>query len=151
MQGDSGETKIERVARDEVVAVLELTFPLEPSLPFAEFKLAGERISAAFDTGNQTSIHVEGEARDRLLESGAIAVCGNGAWYGQSTPRRRTYETRTLAAGDTALAPVRNIGLFPHPPGTPKGAPEIVLGYQFLKNYVTVWNFEKKTLKLVSR
>ena len=151
LQGDSGETKIERVARDEVVAVLELTFPLEPSLPFAEFKLAGETISAAFDTGNQTSIHVEGEARDRLLKSGAIAVCGNGAWYGQSTPRRRTYETRTLAAGDTALAPVRNIGLFPHPPGTPKGAPEIVLGYQFLKSYVTVWNFEKKTLKLVSR
>ena len=151
LQGDGGETKVERVARDEVVAVLELTFPSQASMPLTEFKLAGETIRAAFDTGNQTSMHFGDEARDRLLEFGAIAVCGNGAWYGQSTPGLRTYEIRTLAAGDTALVPVRNIGLYPHPPGTPKGAPEFSLGYQFLKSYVTVWNFEKKTLTLLPR
>jgi hypothetical protein len=101
-------------------------------------------VTAVFDTGNPGSLSLSASTRDELMRAGLLQLTEVNHAYGSYGPFRRA-DVAGLRHAGIALVDQRNLAF------TEAGMDRIGLGYQFLKDYVSVWDYHGRTLTLLRR
>ena len=137
---------------DEIVAELDFLTPLLPNMPYVNFQCKGLQIKAIFDTGNQGFLHLKNKKLKTYTESQLLNENQLNGVYGQPG-EIISYTIDDLEYNGIELEPIKNLsnseaGAMPI---TDETDFDLGLGYQFLKNYRSVWNFETQKIVLLKR
>lgn len=126
-----------------LVAILHFTPKgVDGKMPEVEMRIGKETLNVFFDTGSQGALELTETMKNRLEDQGKLSLSLSQYLYG-------TYETH-LRASLTGLSydaknlqEARNLSF---KIGTQN---RVGLGYHFLKNYVSVWDYKHSTLTLL--
>lgn len=128
-----------------VVATLPFTpTGVDGKMPEVDIRIGDETITARFDTGNLGTLELTEAMQARLESQGRLHISASPYTYG-------AYEARRVAS----LNGLSHLGQALHDVGALSftSAPHnrVGLGYQFLRQYVTVWDYRARTLTLLAR
>lgn len=113
-----------------------------PNLPFINFNLyENKSIKAFFDTGNQGNITITDSFFSELKERNILSEYNKDNWYGQKLEGNISCTINNLFYNNFSFT-IRNIDV------KFGSSNEIGLGYSFLKDYISTWDFKKKTITL---
>ncbi len=130
--GENGDPVVRHVNPDEVVATLTFRTEREQQVPLVTFAVDGEQIEASFDCGSPGGLSLTAETRQALETSGRLQ-----STEGAHTLSGLTYDGITLSIEFPRLA---------------EGVTNTMsLGYSFLREYRSVWNYRKHTVTLLRR
>ena len=126
-----------------LVAVIPFTSTDEDSRkPMFDLTLGSETLHGFWDTGNLGDLHLTAEAQENLTTAGLLTLETSDFWYG--SPARQTFANITgLSLDSRPLADIQHLSYTLGDDNT------LGMGYQFLKHYITVWNYQDQTLALV--
>ena len=134
---------------ETVLAALSFTTRRRPNSPLVAVKLGGETFLATFDTGQSGSLEMDDVLRDSLITAGSLTALPGKDEDGQVVYRVNDLE---LTPGVHVRLPAMVINT----PGSPSdkglGITErsvIHLGFQFLSQFKTVWDWANRTLYLL--
>jgi hypothetical protein len=133
------------VLPNEVVTTFQFTTTNAKQIPIVALNIGLNPIEAHFDTGNQGNISLNKSTFSSLLQQGILSNEQQGNRYGEALDDLKTYTIDRIHYAQTPLLPVKNLSF--------KESDENILGfgYQFLKNYISIWNFQKKTITLLQK
>lgn len=130
---------------DDIIATLDFV-PTNDNgnIPQVNFTIQDEAIAGIFDTGDHGTLTLTTAMKTRLEQMGRLSCAEADFLYGVYEPYTRC-SLRGLQYGEHSLADLHNLHL--------KIGEEnqLVLGYQFLKNYVSAWNYSNRTITLLKR
>lgn len=132
------------LAGEELVAALPFGLRKLPHIPVMAASVGDLRVAAAFDTGAYGMLCIDQQGMQRLLASGVLKPSGQDG----------RYDLSGLAIGATALPDLKDIYVLTSgfPAAGPTGLDDpavLVLGYAFLRNYKTVWDYREQKLYLL--
>ena len=116
----------------------------EITTPELAMRLGGYPVTAFFDTGNPGSLELTRSTREALQHKGLLQLTDVDHVYGSYQAFRRA-EVSGLRHADMTLVDLRNLSF------TEAKVDRIGLGYQFLKHYISVWDYQGRTLTLLRR
>lgn len=116
----------------------------EGNLPAVEFTIGGEPILGVFDTGDHGTLALTETLKTQLEREGHLVTDSQDFLYGTYEPYEQA-SLKHLTYGDQPLADMHNLRL------EVGDENRLMLGYQFLKNYVTAWNYQNRTITLLKR
>ena len=129
--GENGDPVVRHVNPDEVVATLTFRTDTE-QVPLVTFAVDGVQIEASFDCGSPGGLSLMAETRQALESSGRLqstegahtlsGLTYNGITLSVEFPRVAEGETNTMS-----------------------------MGYSFLREYRSVWNYRRHTITLLRR
>jgi hypothetical protein len=130
---------------EQVVAALPFELRKLPNQPVMHIKIGSIDFAAAFDTGQYGSVYADRGTLDRLKKDGLV------------TPDKDDGEKFTVTGihfdnGLAATIPAVGVRTEPFAAAKPIGLTEkniLTVGYGFLKQYKTVWDFKRKTIYLL--
>ena len=125
----SGDALISHVEPQDVVAKLALEYQGK-GLPSVALMVEGVAIEGRFDTGTQGTLTLTATARDALEKAGRLRPSGQG------------YVIEGLICQGVTLS-------FDTPALQTGARNSMLLGYNLLRHYRSVWNFQQKTLTLL--
>lgn len=130
---------------DRVVATLNF-IPTndEGNIPAVQFTIGNAPILGVFDTGDHGTLTLTKRLKTRLEQQGYLITDHQDFLYGTYEPYVRA-SLKGLKYGDKSLVEIHNLRLEIGEEN------RLMLGYQFLKNYVTAWNYQDQTIKLLMR
>ncbi|MDP6386502.1 MAG: hypothetical protein QGI93_09940 [Planctomycetota bacterium] len=129
--GENGDPVVRHVNPDEVVVTL--TFRTETEqVPLVTFAVDGAQIEASFDCGSPGGLSLMTETRRALETSGRLQ-----STEGAHTLSGLTYDGISLSVG--------------FPRVTEGTTNTMSLGYSFLREYRSVWNYRNHTITLLRR
>lgn len=132
---------------DKNEMVTTLNFKVDPDmmqLPIVEFTVDGMAIEGTFDTGAQGKISLTKELKDQFIKKGHLIPVKNAHWYGQESVEQDIYILRNLKYKDIVLHDI-------YLKVSEGESNTLSLGYQFLKNYTSIWNFKDNSIILLDR
>ncbi|MGC4043184.1 MAG: hypothetical protein QM758_05225 [Armatimonas sp.] len=134
---------------EKVIAVLPFETRKLPNHPLLHVKVGDQDILAAFDTGQMGTVTMSKTMQETLASRKLLTML---------TEKRCRIDGILLTGdrGESITASVENVPLFdkPGPAAGPMGTPEaniLSLGYAFLKQYKTVWDYPDKKIYLLKR
>lgn len=130
--------------KDSIIVTLHFTSKEDGRMPEVEFSMGDEKITGKFDTGSQGWLKLTERMKAQLEDAGYLSIDKMDYLYGTYEP----YQSCTLKGlryGNQAFADIHNLKL------EISENNEIGLGYQFLKQYVTAWNYADKTILLLKK
>lgn len=142
---DQDEAALARVIDPaRVVATLHFTpTGVGGKMPEVDMRIGDARITAFFDTGNLGSLALT-ESMQRTLESqGRLTLTASPYTFGAYASQVRA-TLRGLGHGEQVFPEIRNLSF------TTGKHNRVGLGYHFLKNYISVWDYRRQTLTLLS-
>jgi hypothetical protein len=114
----------------------------EGNYPEVTFTAAnGRKIQAYFDTGSQGVMKLSKSLFSELSAENLLEVYSTGFCYGYAIAGFQTWLIRDLSYGNVVFD-------LKHLAYTPGEENKISLGYSFLKNYISVWDFKNKVIRL---
>ena len=113
----------------------------EINIPEVVVQICGQNIPAFFDTGSQGGIRISERQKDSLLLKNCINET-KGIHYGLKKDSITTIQFHNISIQENNFGRLNNLLLT-------KGDSQLTLGYSFLKNYISVWNYKKKTIQLI--
>lgn len=137
---------------DDIVVELNFSTPFMPNIPYVDFVCNGKKITANFDTGNQGNLNLSKNKIKEFVKSGIINEIQSNGVYGQSAKVTK-YTIDDLNYNSVKLDKIKSMmnnkesGI----PNTKESKFDVGVGYQFLKNYRSIWNFSTKKIILLSR
>ncbi len=134
---------------ETVVAAIPFETPILPNDPVLTAKIGDTDFDTVLDTGQNGNVFADAHTLERLEASGALkAVAGEDGLVDIDAMRFRTGPVIHLAK--VATHPIADSTPFAAAIGL--GSPPIMsLGYVFLKQYKTVWDYPNKTIYLLKR
>jgi hypothetical protein len=130
---------------DRILATLNFVPTDEKgNMPGVELTIGDRAIAGVFDTGDHGTLELTAATQKALVEAGYLTVEPADYLYGTYEPYTRCRLTG-LQYGDQTLADLHNLRLITGEEN------RLMLGYQFLKNYVTAWNYQNQTITLLKR
>ena len=126
-----------------VVTTLAFTpVGVDGKMPELELQIGDETITTFFDTGSHGTLELTEPMKKALEERGYLKLAASEHTYG-------TYQTHTrvtlqgLRHGAQMLHDARNLDF------KTGSKNRLGLGYHFLKNYISVWDYSRRTLTLL--
>ncbi len=142
---DDGQARTLSIDPARVVARLAFTATgVDGKMPEVAMHISGRPVTAFFDTGNPGSLALSASTQSALARTGHLQLIDADHVYGTYAPFRRA-DVSGLRHADTALVDLRNLAF------TEAEHDRIGLGYQFLKHYISVWDYHGRTLTLLRR
>lgn len=138
--------------RPDPAAALLLVMKFRPTgvngkMPELEMQLGGQRLRATVDTGNLGSLRLSSALREQLEAQGLLRVTPGRYLLGQPSQHLRA-SLSGLSIQGVALPPLQELHLTLDASDAPGQGPHLGLGYQFLKSYVSVWNYQRSEIRL---
>lgn len=115
---------------------------VDGKMPEVELHVGDEPITTYFDTGNPGSLELTESMKDILVQRGDLILARSEYSFGQYEPRVYARLKRLNHAGQ-ALHDADNLSFTIGPRN------RIGLGYHFLKQYVSAWDYPQQTLLLL--
>jgi hypothetical protein len=126
-----------------VVATLEFTpTGVDGKMPEVALRIGDKTIKVSFDTGNLGSLELTEAMKNELVASGELKLQPREFTYGVREPRVSA-NLQGLNYGPQALQDARNLTF------KIGKTNQIGLGYHFLKNYVSVWDYQNSRITLL--
>jgi hypothetical protein len=139
------ETLANALSLEQVVAILNFEpTGAEGNLPAVEFTIGDTPILGMFDTGDHGTLKLTQTLKTQLEREGYLTADDQDFLYGTYEPYVRA-TLKGLHHGDQPLADLHNLRLEVGEEN------QLVLGYQFLKHYVTAWDYQDQTITLLKR
>ena len=131
---DKGENPMVDLQHYTQVATIRFTVnDAAPQLPLTDCKIGEYPLQAFFDTGTMGQLKLTAALKERLIAEGLLMLEGRMG---------------TVRALDLAGAKPKPLG---EQDCTDDSTDQIGLGYAFLSQYLTVWNYREKTIELWQR
>ena len=128
-----------------VVATLPFTpTGVDGKMPEVDIRIGDETLTAFFDTGNLGKLELTAAMQARLESQGRLHISASPYTYG-AYEARRVASLNGLSHHGQALHDVGALSFTSAPHN------RVGLGYQFLRQYVTVWDYRARTLTLLAR
>lgn len=128
-----------------VVATLPFTpTGVDGKMPEVDIRIGEETITARFDTGNLGTLELTEAMQARLESQGRLHISASPYTYG-AYEARRVASLNGLSHHGQALHDVRGLSF------ATAAHNRVGLGYTFLRQYVTVWDYRARTLTLLAR
>lgn len=128
---------------EKVIARFEFTpAGVDGKTPEVVIHIGDEPITAFFDTGNPGTLELTESMQTVLVQKGLLKLTPSEYSYGMYEPVMRA-EIEGLRYDRVHFAGIRNL-IF-----TSGAKNRIGLGYQFLKNHISVWDYQNRTLTLL--
>jgi hypothetical protein len=128
-----------------MVTTLQFTTTNKKQIPIVEIKLGNTAINGLLDTGNQGNLSLNKDTFNNLTQQGILTLGNQGNLYGVNQDDTTLYNMNQLSYRATLLHPMNAVTV------TESAENHLGLGYQFLKNYITSWNFKKRTITLFQK
>jgi len=126
-----------------VVSTLKFTpTGVDGKMPEVELHIGNEAITAFFDTGNQGSLELTQTVKNSLEKQGYLSLLSSEYAYGIREPNTRAtlkglhYDSHLLNDANHLFFKIGSKN-------------RLGLGFNFMKNYVTVWDYKHQTLTLL--
>lgn len=129
-------------AAGRVVAQIKSVDDEDMLLPRFDLSIGSETLHGFWDTGNLGGLTLTAAAKETLKVAGLLSLEDSEFLYGTHEASTRASLTG-LMLGDQPLADLHNLTF------TLGDGNELGMGYQFLKNYMTVWNYQDQTVVLI--
>jgi hypothetical protein len=135
----------EYLAGEQFIAALPFSTRKLPQIPVTQVKIGDIDATAVFDTGAYGILFTDVESKDRLIGSGVLKPAGDDK-----------YDLSSLKTGETTLPDMKGITVqtiaFPAAEQTGLNDKRVlVMGYAFLSNYKTVWDYRGKMIYLLQK
>jgi hypothetical protein len=128
--------------RPDLNKITAFHFINEGNYPEVTFTAAnGRKIQAYFDTGSQGVMKYSKSLFSELSAENLLEVYSTGFLYGYAKPGFQTYSIRNLSYNSVVFD-------LKHLSYTPGEENKTSLGYSFLKDYISVWDFKNKVISL---
>jgi hypothetical protein len=132
------------ITPERIITTLNFEIDVEGHIPEIELFIGDEQIKGVFDTGDHGTLVVTEETKTTLERAGYLNIGSSDYLYGIYEPY--THCTLTgLSYDNQTLTTIHNLQL------ETGDENRLVLGYQFLKHYITAWNYKSQTITLLSR
>lgn len=126
-----------------VVTTFEFTpTGVDGKMPELELRIGNEAITAFFDTGNLGSLELTEATKTALEKLGHLSLLSSDYAYGRHEPNTRA-SLKGLHHGPHLLHDARNLSF------KTGSKNRLGLGFHFMKNYVSIWNYKHRTLTLL--
>jgi predicted aspartyl protease len=132
------------INKDKIISTLPFTTKDDGRKPEIFFLIDNEKITGLFDTGNLGTITLTQEMKSRLETGGYLTVTRQEYSYGRYEPYLSA-TLRKLSINNQTLYDIHNLQF------QIGKVNEIGLGYQFLKHYVSAWDYKNKTIALLKK
>jgi hypothetical protein len=129
------------LAGQKQLAALPFDLLKRRNIPIMKARIGDTDLTVAFDSGQYGYLYVDPDVRDKMIRQGLLAPAGEDGSYKVTQMR--------LAGVDMASAMTIKVDTAPFPAAAPIGVPEknfMTIGYGFLRDHRTVWDFQKKTI-----
>lgn len=130
---------------EQLIAALPFEQRLRPNMPVMPARMGEVAATAVFDTGQYGGLYLDAATKTRMLQAGLLIPAGDDE-----------YDLTQLTIDGHTLPGIKGIGVFTDgfPPGKATGLTDQVvlsIGYGLLKNYKSVWDFNKRMIYLLRR
>ena len=132
------------INKESLIATLPFTAKDDGRKPEIDLLIGNEKMTGVFDTGNRSGLIITEEMKNRLEKAGNLRVEKKAYLYGMNEPYL-SCTLRNLTFNNQPLEDIHNVDL------KIGEANELWLGYQFLKHYVSAWDYKNKTITLMKR
>lgn len=130
--------------KEKAVEIINFENTEAVNVPKFELKIASYIFPAYLDTGNQGKLVLTPETKKQLLQNSILETNRYSFWYGKFREEKYTANLRTARIQATPIKKIKNLDI-------EEGKNKIHLGYQFLKMYKSLWNFQNNTITLFER
>jgi hypothetical protein len=134
------------LAGEKVLAIIPFEVGKLPNHPLVHIRIGGIDATAAFDTGQYGAIFTDEASKARLLTTGVLKAGRDDG----------SYDLDSIDLGDHHLPGVKGVEVStdPFPPASAIGTTTrtvVTIGYGFLRQYKTVWDYREKRIYLLAR
>lgn len=139
--------KVLEGAFDPARAAITMEFTptgVDGKMPEIEVRVGSQTIPAYFDTGNAGSLELTELMKSTLQQQGNLTLVASEYAYGMRDPQTRGALTG-VSYGTQALPNMYPLTF------TTSSRNRLGLGYHFLKNYISVWDYKHRTITLLNR
>jgi hypothetical protein len=142
---EKGDHLMTNITNENIIATLNFNTTSDEQIPTVEIFSAGQKINLSFDTGAPGSLKLTKQSANKLRKAGNLIEINNN-----SRAKEKEFKTTyfTLRGANYETTSIGDIINLPFSEGKKN---ELMCGYNFLKNYLSVWNYKKKTLTLIKR
>lgn len=138
---DKGDSSLPNFSDVNIYALLDFTTTTDEQIPNVEIYGSGQKINLQFDSGTLGSLTLTKKSAKRLMNDGRLIEGEKKS--SEKEPASRYYTLRDFTYGNTSIGDITNLTF------SEGKSNELMCGYHFLKNYLSVWNYRKRTLTLV--
>ncbi len=133
---------------EKVMATVPFQTRTLPNIPIVTLKIGGIDFVGAFDTGQSGELAIREETQTTFTKAGLLSR--------SDQPGEPTYNLSGIELTTSQKASMASITVIndPYPAAEPLGIPTeniLMLGYAFLSQYATVWDFQGQTLYLLEK
>ena len=132
------------INKNKIIVTLPFTARDDGRKPELEFLIGNEKITGLFDTGSPGTLTLTQEMKTRLENAGYLTVERRDYSYGRYEPYLSA-TLKKLSFNNQVLDDIHNLHF------RIGKVNEAGLGYQFLKHYVSAWDYKNKTITLLKQ
>ena len=127
------------LAGERMIAELPFDTRRHPNIPVMSARLGSLEVTAAFDTGSYGYLYVDKETKKKLVADGTL----------KPNDGENDFSLTAFSLGGVSLPDIKSIRVDtdPFPASEATGLPLknfFIIGYGFLREYKTVWDFPRK-------
>jgi hypothetical protein len=136
---------------EAVLATLSFTTRRRPDDAFVTVKISGCPFIAAFDTGQVGVLEMDDDQRDSMIKEGSLIALSEKDDDGNALYRVRDLEVYPGVHVSLPGVTLRHVGSIPDKGIGITEPAAIYLGYEFLSQFKTVWDWPNHTIYLMQR
>jgi hypothetical protein len=134
---------------EKVIAALPFTLPKLPNQPVIRVRIGGVEFQTVFDTGQYGNLYTDAATLKHLTVIGAVRPAAGE--HHPADVRLQLPGGLNVRVEKLATHPSEEAAPFAKPIGLDASPHILSLGYGFLKQYKTVWDYPGRTLYLLKR
>ena len=150
LKGEKG-SRTKLLNGETVLATLPFTTRRRPDDPFITVRISGRSFIAAFDTGQVGVLEMDDNQRDSMIKDGGLLPLPEKDDDGNTLYRIKDVEVVPGVHVSLPGVTVRHVGSIADKGIGITEPAAIYLGYQFLSQFKTIWDWPNQTMYLLQR
>jgi hypothetical protein len=142
---EKGNSSMTQITDENIIVTLNFTTTSSEQIPTVEIISSGQKINLRFDTGTLGSLQLTPKSANKLRKDGNLVEGKNNPRTKEEEYTGNYFTLRGVNYGITSIGDINNLSF------SEGKNNELMCGYNFLKNYLSVWNYKKKTLTLIKQ
>lgn len=135
---------------ERLVAALPFSLPKLPNHPVISTRIGDAEFQTLFDTGQYGHLYADAPTLERLKSQGELSPV-EGEDHPVDIKAVRFQDGPAVAIARLPTSPIEAAAPFAKPIGVEESPRVLSLGYAFLQQYKTVWDYPNKTLYLLAK
>jgi len=140
---EKGDHSMTHITNGNIIATLNFTTTSDEQIPTVDIISSGQKINMCFDTGTLGSLKLTKQSAKKLRKDGNLIEIDNSSLTKEKESTSSYFTLRGVTYGTTSIGDITDLSF------SEGNDNELMCGYHLLQNYLSVWNYKKKTLVLI--